>query len=86
MRPKPPACCVCGEPERGDALDPTGEHDLRPYGPGGQPICWLCASKPEREEETNRQIGAAFDAISDRGEIPAITDAGIFPWNPKVES
>jgi hypothetical protein len=52
------ACCICGR-EGG-----TGEAELRPYGPGGRPICWSCATIPEREADTLAEYKKRLDAIS----------------------
>lgn len=45
--------------------------DLRPYGPGGAPICFPCMkATPERERQAEANFGAqlaAAEAISDIG-------------------
>lgn len=53
-----PGCHYCG-----------ASSDLRPYGPGGAPVCFDCAmSSPERAAEAEANFGAlleASDAIGD---------------------
>jgi hypothetical protein len=65
-----PTCCVCGAPG-----------DLRPYGPGGAPICFPCGTAPERVNATaavfTSQLEAACDA--DPAGIPLLTDDGPIP-------
>lgn len=51
-------CYVCKCPER-----TRGE--LRPYGPDGQLICFACAMKPERKEETARNFNQLLSAAED---------------------
>lgn len=37
--------------------------DLRPYGPGGAPVCHPCATAtPERREQTDAAMNVMFDA------------------------
>ena len=73
-------CCVWGNPEKGDALDPTGESELRPYGPGDQPICFSCATAtPERDQATTERFNVLLDRIQAAGGVPVITEAGVFP-------
>lgn len=44
-------CCYCGT-----------SRDLRPYGPGGAPLCFGCMkATPEREAEAKRQFGGMLD-------------------------
>jgi hypothetical protein len=38
-------CCACGRGALPDSEDPTGESELRPYGPGGAPIWRLDAAE-----------------------------------------
>lgn len=49
-------CCACGSSELPRSEDPKGSSELRPYGPGGQPICYACAMDPGRRAETDRQF------------------------------
>jgi hypothetical protein len=58
----PEVCCVCSQPEQPEDQDPRGRHDLRPYGPGGAPICYDCATRPEHEAAANAQFHALMDA------------------------
>lgn len=45
-------CCHCG----------TTERSLRPYGPGGAPVCQPCATLPEHIEQTKAAFAAQLDA------------------------
>ena len=58
----PKVCCVCSRPEQPEDQDPRGRHDLRPYGPGGAPICYECATQPEHEAAALTQFHALMDA------------------------
>lgn len=49
-------CCTCGHAELPRSLDLAGNSELRPYGPGGAPICFACAMRPENRAETDRQF------------------------------
>ena len=61
-------CGTCGKPEDFPA-DPKSE--LRPYGPGGEMICFRCAfATPETEKRTENAFGAIME-----GEIAA---TGVF--------
>lgn len=79
-------CCICGRSE-----DRTRDErakfacELRPYGPGGAPICYQCAtSTPEREAEAERNFGAILDgATAMGGGVATITDHGIEPGAPQ---
>lgn len=55
-------CCACGSPQLPRAEDPRGASELRPYGPGGQPICFACAMDPGRRAETDRQFRQQLSA------------------------
>lgn len=70
-------CCKCSRRPNGT----DDRRDLRPYGPGGKPICYDCAfASPEATEETNRQFARLFDAASSRGGgIVILTDNGPIP-------
>jgi len=68
-------CYLCG----------TTEKELRPYGPGGQDVCFPCAmSTPERKAQTEQ----AFDSqLSACGETPVIgLDVGPVPLRTANES
>ena len=58
----PKVCCFCSRPEQSEDQDPRGAHDLRPYGPGGAPICYVCAMKPENRKAADAQMHALLDA------------------------
>ena len=78
-------CCACGR-SADRSLNERGKFkvELRPYGPGGQPICFECAtSTPEAEEQTKRAFGAILDgAQAMGGGVASITDHGIEPGIP----
>jgi hypothetical protein len=61
----PKVCCVCSRPEQPEDQDPRGHHDLRPYGPGGAPICYDCATQPDHEAAALAQFHALLDAAED---------------------
>lgn len=67
-------CSYCGE---GD--------DLRPYGPGGSWVCFLCAtSTPERDAAAKAAFGALLDAneaVSTTG-ATLLTSDGPVPFEP----
>ena len=65
------SCYYCGDTE-----------ELRPYGPGGAPICFVCGSHPERKKAVEERMGAimsAAAAMSDIGSV-AITATGFHPF------
>lgn len=68
-------CCYCG----------TTESDLRPYGPGGRPVCFPCMkAKPEREAQAHKALGAligAAEAASPHGVAVIGTSDGPMPLN-----
>jgi len=37
-------CSICGTPA----------WDMRPYGPKGEPICFICAGSPSKSEEIQK--------------------------------
>lgn len=48
------ACYNCG----------TTEKELRPYGPGGKPVCFDCAfATPEAQAQTEGAFDALLDAV-----------------------
>lgn len=59
------ACCACGQPELPDQEDSRGNTELRPYGPNGALICFICAMKPDNRAETDRQLDKALSAAED---------------------
>lgn len=60
--PTPATCCDCGKPG-----------DLRPYGPGGAPICFDCMkATPEREALAHAAFGAQMQAAAAISPIGAI--------------
>lgn len=58
-------CCACGQAPLTEAEDPKGASELRPYGPGGAPICFPCATAKDRLTETNKHFFARLDAAAD---------------------
>jgi NAD(P)-dependent dehydrogenase (short-subunit alcohol dehydrogenase family) len=58
--------------EGSSAEDPTGETELRPYGPNGELICYFCAMSPEHRAEATRQLNARLDAA----ESASLADGG----------
>lgn len=61
-------CHYCG---------PTDE-ELRPYGPGGAPICFPCMkAKPEREKAARAELGRRFDKA---GPVAVLTPDGPKPF------
>lgn len=53
-------CYYCG----------TTEAELRPYGPGGSPLCFACMkADPEREAEAGRNLEAQLDAAQAASDI-----------------
>lgn len=67
-------CCYCPKAT-----------DLRPYGPGGAPICFQCATaSPEREAELKANFGLllnANEAVSPSG-ATVLTADGPVPFDP----
>ncbi len=67
----------------------TTEMVLRPYGPGGAPICFPCMkSDPEREREAERNFGALLNAAlaaSPDGAVAIGTPDGPMVVVPEVE-
>jgi hypothetical protein len=69
-------CHYCGAPDT--------EADLRPYGPGGADVCFLCATAtPEREAAAKAAFGAILDATSVLGPVAIGTAAGPQPFDPR---
>jgi hypothetical protein len=60
-------CCVCNQPGG------RGARELRPYGPGGKPICYECGMRPENVAEVERQFNARLDFA---GPIAVLTPDG----------
>ena len=75
-------CCVCGKTNK-ERAGPHG--DLRPYGPGGAGICFVCAfSTPELADEA-RYRQAHFAATQAIGMLQQ-AEAGMEPeYGPDVE-
>lgn len=64
-------------------------NDLRPYGPGGAYVCFLCAtSSKDREEETASAFGTLLDAteaISPNGPVViGYSEDGPLPFDPEM--
>lgn len=81
------ACCVCGR-SKDKTLDERGKFtvELRPYGPGGQPICFECATAtPEAKEQAKRAFFAILNgAQAMGGGVASITDHGVEPGIPDI--
>ena len=61
---------MCGKPE--DMAADT-KSELRPYGPGGDAICFHCAfATPETEARTKAAFGALLDASHAMSDIAVI--------------
>ena len=63
------------------------EEDLRPYGPGGSPICYPCMkADPARERAAENALGGLIDAaaaISPTGVVAIGEPEGPRPFDPK---
>lgn len=83
----PGSCCDCGRTHNFPAAPGTVKVELRPYGPGGAPICYECAfATPEREKQAEGAFGALLQAnaaVSPVG-VAAITDRGLVPFDPEA--
>lgn len=63
-------CCVCGQ----------SEAEMRPYGPGGAPICFPCATRPENQAAAERQFMEQFEAAALKtGGVAVLTKEGPKP-------
>lgn len=65
-------CCDCNRKED-KSLNEKGKMkvELRPYGPGGQDICFECAmGSPERKKQVEESFGALLEAHE---ALPGIT-------------
>lgn len=84
--PSSPTCCACGKSALPDQEDPRGLTELRPYGPEGTPICFVCAMKPEHRDEVQRQLDKAMDAAEDasRADGAAIAHIMLTPDGPRA--
>lgn len=64
----------------------SSEKELRPYGPGGNDVCFPCMkASPEREAQAKAAFGALLDAseqISPSGVVAIGEDIGPRPFNP----
>lgn len=82
-----PVCCDCERQNNFPAAPGTKQVELRPYGPGGAPICYECAfATPEREKQAERAFGTLLQgnqAISPAG-IAALTDKGLIPFDLEI--
>lgn len=81
------ACCDCGR-EADRTLNERGKFtvELRPYGPGGAPICFDCMkATPDREATAVGAYGALLDAAGVIGEGVATigTEEGPTPGPPR---
>lgn len=62
---------------------------LRPYGPGGDPICFPCMkASPEREQEAQARYGLLLDAnaVLGDGVVTIGTDEGPTPGPPSGDA
>lgn len=58
--PTEPTCGTCG---RSEDFERDSKSELRPYGPGGEPICYHCAFADEAaEERAKANFSVQFDA------------------------
>jgi hypothetical protein len=65
------SCHYCG----------TTERALRPYGPGGAPVCNPCVhTDPAREAEAKRRYGLALDRAQKHTGAAQLTPAGPVPF------
>ena len=66
----PKTCYYCGK-----------EKELRPYGPGGAPVCFACAmDTPDRKAEAEQEFKSRLRDAASAGEMVMIgTDAGPLP-------
>lgn len=80
--PETPTCHYCGKPENFPAAEGTEQVELRPYGPGGAPVCFPCATEtPERTAQTEDAFRAQLEgaeAVSPHG-VAMLTDHGVEP-------
>lgn len=65
------ACHYCGGP--GDA------DGLRPYGPGGLPVCAKCALSPEHEEACGEELRVQFVGAMCMAKSIGLTNEGPMP-------
>ena len=75
-------CCVCGK-EEDESIGEDGfvKVELRPYGPGGQDICFDCAMSPRHKKQTERQ----FDALlAGCGPAVVLTKDGPLPLSATI--
>ena len=75
-----PPCHYCGLLT--GQVDPRGKPvEMRPYGPGGAWVCFGCAmATPEREKETESNLGAAMDAAGPVALIDTRDNFGVRPF------
>lgn len=60
-----------------DQLNGPKERELRPYGPGGQPICYECASAtPETDAAAMAEFGRQLDAADKTTGVALLTKEG----------
>jgi hypothetical protein len=82
-------CHYCGRDED-HTLNERGKMtvELRPYGPGGAPICFECATAtPEREAQADAAFGAllsANEAVSPVGVAMIGASDGPVPFDPEM--
>lgn len=78
-------CCKCGR-SADRTLTGRGKFtvELRPYGPGGAPICFQCATAtPEAEQATKDAFGALLEAHDALPGVTTLSVDGIGNLNPE---
>lgn len=80
-------CCDCGRaPDR--TRNDRGKFtvELRPYGPGGAPICFECAfATPEKKAQTEGAFGALLDAHDALPGVTTLSGDGLGKYDPESE-
>lgn len=77
-------CCKCGR-ANDRTLNERGKFtvELRPYGPGGAPICFECATAtPEAEARTAAAFGALLDAHDALPGVTTLSVDGLGKFDP----
>jgi hypothetical protein len=65
------SCYLCGKP-----------HDLRPYGPKGEMVCYTCAfSTPERKAQTEKSFSSQIAAC---GDSPVVIGESVGPYPLRI--
>ncbi len=70
-------CYYCALVELPSHLDPARKTELRPYGPGGAPVCFPCATRPENVAASARQLSEKLGAAWKEGDgVATLTKDG----------